>query len=71
VIEVPAGTQPGECRSTNCRATIYWVLTGNGKRMPVDCDVPGGAEPTARESGQGVSHFATCADANRFRRGGA
>lgn len=65
---VPKGTRPKECDSRVCRATIYWVTTENGKRMPVDCDVPGGHEPTEREDGQGVSHWGTCADAERFRR---
>jgi hypothetical protein len=66
---VPAGTRASECRSRNCRAEVYWIVTDNNRRMPVDCDVPGGSEPTAREPGQGVSHFATCADADNFRRG--
>ncbi len=41
----------GECRS--CGATIYWVKTRNGKRAPYD--------------GEGISHFATCPNANRHR----
>lgn len=65
---VPRGTQPSECRAKECRATIYWIKTSAGKAMPVDCEVEGGQEPNAHEDGLGVSHFATCAAANRFRR---
>lgn len=43
---------PAECRS--CKEEIYWALTRNGKRAPFDPD--------------GTSHFATCADAARFRK---
>lgn len=65
---VPAGTQPAECGGRSCRATIYWIVTGNGRRMPVDVDVEGGHEPSEQEDGQGVSHFASCPDAQQFRR---
>jgi hypothetical protein len=42
--DIPQGTPARECRS--CGATIYWVVTSAGKRMPVDPD--------------GESHFGTC-----------
>lgn len=63
---VPAGTPIASCRS--CGRTIYWIVTGSGKRMPIDCTVPGAAAPTAKDGGQGVSHFATCPDANTWRK---
>ncbi len=46
-----------ECKS--CGATINWCVTDKGKKMPVD--VPEGSEPT-------TSHFATCPDANTWRK---
>lgn len=69
--EVPAGTRPAQCRS--CLATIYWIETASGRRMPVDCEVDGGhtpSEPRSRVSvdGTGVSHFATCPNADEHRR---
>lgn len=64
--DVPAGARPAECRS--CKATIYWITTVNDKKMPVDCEVVGGHEPTASASGSGVSHFATCTEADQHRR---
>lgn len=68
---VPAGTPEAECRS--CHATVYWITTANGKRMPVDCEVEGAYGPdTSRDSalvqdGHGVSHFATCPEGNKWR----
>jgi hypothetical protein len=50
---IPPGTPPRECRS--CRAEIFWILTAAGKRMPVNPD--------------GVSHFATCPNADQHRKG--
>jgi len=41
------------CKS--CGAPIYWVKTKNGKRMPVNAKRP-------------TSHFATCPQANRWRK---
>lgn len=41
---IPEGTRASACIS--CDATIYWVRTRAGKRMPLDAD--------------GTSHFATC-----------
>lgn len=70
--DVPAGTRPSECRS--CKATVFWIETDYGKRMPVDCDVAGGYEPGPRSprgdhlDGHGVSHFSTCPDADTWRK---
>lgn len=85
-ITVPAGTKPTTCRGPNCHATMYWARDG-GRAIPVDCDVEGGKRPSeSAERGQldafsqteapvydgkGVSHFATCPDADRFRGGAA
>lgn len=63
--EVPTGTRPSQCRGATCRATIYWIERGE-KRLPIDCDVDGGFEPTDREAGSGVSHFTTCPDVRQF-----
>lgn len=58
------------CRS--CGAVIVWLRTASGKSMPVDA-----ASVTERlDAGTvlfdpvvgHVSHFATCIDADRFRR---
>lgn len=72
---VPAGTRASECRSASCRAVIYWIeylgkdrKTGKPKtvRNPIDCSADGDYEPTASQPGQGVSHFQTCPDRDRF-----
>lgn len=69
--DVPAGTQASECRS--CKATVYWIVTPSGKRMPVDCEVDGGYSPfkgvpgDGEQDGSGVSHFATCPQAAQWR----
>jgi len=51
--EVPPGTPFTECRT--CGATIQWIVTKRQKRMPVD--VP-----------ERTSHFATCPDADKWRK---
>jgi len=54
--EVPEGWVPDHhsaaCRS--CHALIVWCRTPGGKRAPVDPD--------------GKSHFASCPDAEKWRR---
>lgn len=52
VFEIPPGTPPAKCRG--CAQTVFWVMTEAGKKMPVDAD--------------GQSHFATCPQAQKFRR---
>lgn len=47
-----AGEQTSKCRS--CSATIIWRIAKRGKRMPYNED--------------GTSHFATCPDAEQWRR---
>jgi len=41
-------------KCSGCRAKIYWIKTDNNKNMPIDPD--------------GVSHFATCPAAVKFRK---
>jgi len=48
---IPRDADKSSCRG--CGATIYWIITESGKRMPVDPD--------------GHSHFASCPEASRFR----
>jgi len=81
---VPAGSSPGTCRGPNCGKTIFWVRTGygatpvdcdvEGGRRPSETDDPAQIDmlsPTGTadvHDGQGVSHFATCPDADVFSR---
>ena len=72
---VPRTTQPRPCAS--CRATVYWIITEAGKRMPVDCNSarvlartgePGAVAPTKDSEGRGISHFVTCVNAEMHRK---
>jgi hypothetical protein len=64
---VPAGTKAAPCRG--CSRFVYWIITEKNKKpMPVDVDVDGGLPPSATESGRGLSHYATCPAAARFRK---
>lgn len=47
-----------QCRS--CGEHIVWCITAKGKKMPIDVPVVEG-EPT-------TSHFATCPDADKWRK---
>ena len=49
--EIPLDAKSSVCR--DCKATIYWIRTVKGLSMPVNPD--------------GVSHFATCPAAGKFR----
>ena len=49
---IPFGTLPAVCRG--CKARIYWINMESGKLMPVNPD--------------GVPHFASCPDAENFRK---
>lgn len=55
------------CQAPSCRAKIIFLDTADGKKMPVDADT---VEPDDDEydSERHESHFATCKDANAFRR---
>ncbi len=52
-------TGDGQCRS--CGSILIWTRTNTGKAMPVN------ARPD-RTSGLFVSHFATCENADDWRR---
>lgn len=66
-------SERGSCRS--CGASILWVETSTGKRMPLDFDperrfvIEAGAEQMrARLRNTYVSHFATCPNADQHRK---
>ncbi len=44
---------PAKCRGENCGATIYWVITADGKRMPINAqpDPGGGFVVTPHDDG--------------------
>jgi hypothetical protein len=54
------------CRS--CRAKIIWFKTEGGRNMPVDADT---VEPDDDEwdPPRHISHFATCPNADKHRKG--
>lgn len=66
------------CRS--CGAPIVWVVTPNGNSMPLDAKTvtlwqiePEGAQegsPRARPVQVRASHFASCPQADAWRKGG-
>lgn len=84
--EVPADARPVTCRSAACGATMYFVATPYGTRVPVDCDVEGGRRPhpgsdpsqaglfddgqAPAQPGRGVSHYLTCLEPELFSRRG-
>lgn len=64
--EVPPDTELATCNG--CNAPVYWILTKKKKKMPVDCHAGEGCvPPTTERPGRGLSHFATCPKADRFR----
>jgi hypothetical protein len=54
-----------KCRS--CGAEIVWLKTINGKNMPVDAETFEDGDELF-EPKRHTSHFATCPDAEKFRR---
>lgn len=84
-IVVKAGTPVKACRDQGCGKPIYFAVhPRSGRPHPVDCHVPGGLEPSVHagdplpslfgedlvaQNGRGISHFATCPAAEKFRRG--
>lgn len=56
-------------RCKTCRARIIFLRTGAGKKIPVDADT---VEPEDKtfDHERHVSHFATCSEADHFRRRG-
>jgi hypothetical protein len=80
---VPAGTPAAKCGGTTCGATIFWITTSGGRRVPADCDVEGGRRPSmtndtaqsdlfagtaAVYDGRGVHHSTECPDRDEFRK---
>jgi hypothetical protein len=70
---IPANTT----KCSTCQAEIFWAVTENDKRMPVDAKPQKrlvlehrGSElpPLARVVDTFVSHFATCAQAAQHRK---
>ena len=60
-------TGVGKCRS--CARSIVWMPTAKGKTMPVDAETVG-RDDTEYDPAKGhISHFATCPDAQKFRKG--
>jgi hypothetical protein len=53
------------CRS--CRARIIWLPTAGGKTAPVDADTVD-AEDEVFEPGKHISHFASCPQADQWRK---
>lgn len=58
----------GELKTcSSCGAAIRWVLTNNGRRMPVDAATwQEGDERYLPE--RHISHFASCPNADKHRR---
>jgi glutamate/tyrosine decarboxylase-like PLP-dependent enzyme len=60
---------PFEVRCQSCGLPIVWFRTKTGKRMPVDAKT---TQPTDREDQldlkRHTSHFATCPQADAWRR---
>ncbi len=64
-----AARDAGECRS--CGALIYWVTMPSGKKMPVNRGRESRVvfqEGEWRVLGSYVSHFATCKQADQWRK---
>lgn len=67
-----------EAKCKSCGATIIWAVTTNGAKAPMNADfVPldlktikaaGGAEVEIVSVAGKASHFATCPQAQQFRR---
>lgn len=55
------------CTKKACNARIIFLPTPNGKQMPVDADTVEAADDEYAP-GRHISHFATCADPNAFRK---
>jgi hypothetical protein len=54
-------------RCKSCRERIIFLPTSSGKMIPIDADTVD-AEDETYIHGKHVSHFATCAEADKFRR---
>lgn len=61
-VTAPPPTDVGACRS--CGAAIYWTMTKNGKRAPMNLD-----PCTDLPLDPPVNHFATCPQSRGWRKG--
>ena len=61
--------QISKCRSEHCGADIVWLKTRGGKNMPVDAGTVNLTNDAIFDGARHTSHYATCPDANRFRKG--
>lgn len=70
LITIPRGIESQPCRG--CGQPIYWAphpSTGRAHPVSVDPDIAQGCRrPTGSIDGKGISHFANCPDADRFRK---
>lgn len=64
-------------RCSACQAEVGWVVTKNGKKMPVDADTLSDLDRSMLgqvgntvpyRNGEHRSHFSTCPAAKEFRR---
>lgn len=66
---IPPSAPRVKCRS--CGHPIVWIVTGSGRRMPVDAVRALNRrldDDTELPPGRGESHFATCPHANDWRK---
>lgn len=68
-----AMSRPRETTCRSCKAPIFWTMTEDRKRMPMDAKpVPGmfavNAHDLATKANVFQSHFATCPNADAHRR---
>jgi len=61
------GIKTTECRT--CGAPIVWMKTQNGRNIPVDADTVHDPEAKIFDSAVHTSHFATCPDDDKWRKG--
>jgi hypothetical protein len=70
LITIPRGLEAQPC--SGCGAPIYWAphpSTGRAHPVSYNPDVALGCRrPTPYLDGAGISHFADCPDADRFRK---
>jgi hypothetical protein len=61
---------PFETRCRSCEALIVWFLTKNGKRMPVNAETTKETDAEHQlDLSRHKSHFASCKDAEDWRKG--
>jgi hypothetical protein len=60
---------PFATKCSSCGASIVWFRTASGKRMPVDEASTKSTDAAHQlDLSRHVSHFATCADAAKWRK---